>query len=101
MSDVMQQVGALIVYAPFIMALCLGLVEAAKRAGAKGQVSLYISLALGAAFGVFAYLAEYRLPVSFAGWFAVIAFGVLCGLAASGIYDFARGKVTRQEPPVQ
>lgn len=101
MYTVLQQVGGLMMYVPFVMGLCLGLVEAAKRAGVRGQASLAVSMGVGAFFGMLSYLAEFGVPAGFAGWFAALAFGVLIGLATSGIYDFATGRLADQKEPVE
>ena len=97
MSQVMLQVGKLLEYAPFIMVLCFGIAEALKRFGVKGKASFGASLVVGAAFGILAYLAEFGQPADFAGWFAALAFGILLGLATSGIYDFATGRINTTE----
>ena len=56
------------------------------------------SLVLGLAFGMAYKIAESGLPVSFAGWFAVIVFGLALGLVASGFYDFANKRMPRVGP---
>jgi hypothetical protein len=64
----------------------LGLVEFVKGFGITGNAVKVVSLAIGLLLGV-GYQLSVAMPVGFAGWFAVIVFGLALGLVASGIYD--------------
>lgn len=76
---------------PTIIAVILGLVEFAKRLGASGNVSLAISVIIGAALGVGHTVSVQGAPVDFAGWFQVSVVGGLAyGLTASGLYDVGK-----------
>ena len=79
-----------------LAAIIFGLVEFSKSLGLKGKALTVVSLLLGTAFGVAFKIAESGLPTGFAGWFAVIIFGLFLGLVASGFYDFA----DKRFPPI-
>jgi len=74
-----------------IMLLVLGVVEAAKRLGVKGNGSFILALVLGFAFGVLSYLAENAvIPEAVMIWVSAGVFGAAFGLAATGLYDFSK-----------
>lgn len=74
-----------------IMALVVGLVEAAKKLGITGPYSTALALALGTAFGVAFYVHQAGgWPADFAGWFEAIVTGLAVGLASTGLYDVGR-----------
>ena len=80
-----------------LSAVVFGLVEFIKSFGLRGHWLTITSMLLGLAFGVSYQIANAGLPVSFAGWFAVAVFGIMLGLVASGLYDFA-DKHTKKLP---
>ncbi len=72
-----------------LMVVIFGLVEFSKTLGLSGRWLTALSLLLGLAFGMLYQFFLYGLPVTFAGWFEVVIFGLAMGLMASGFYDFA------------
>ena len=80
-----------------LSAVVFGLVEFIKSFGLRGHWLTIASMLLGLAFGVSYQIANAGIPVSFAGWFAVAVFGIMLGLVASGLYDFA-DKHTKKLP---
>jgi len=56
---------------------------------AQGKQKMVISMVVGLVFGV-AYQISLALPGSFAGWFAVVVYGLGLGLLASGSWDAGR-----------
>jgi hypothetical protein len=72
-----------------VLALIAGLVEFAKRLGVTGNGSLVLSMILGVAFGL-VYQLSLAIPITTAGWFAAVVYGLLTGLAASGLYDLGK-----------
>jgi hypothetical protein len=79
-----------IAFDPTVIAVILGLVEFLKQVGVQGQASLVASLVLGLALGAGQRLSEIGTPADFAGWFGLVIVGLAYGLAASGLFDFAK-----------
>lgn len=71
-----------------VLAMIAGIVEAAKKIGVKGNACLALSMGLGMVFGVALQLAEMYPAIS--PWVQVAVYGVLLGLAASGLYDLVK-----------
>jgi hypothetical protein len=71
-----------------ILAIIAGLVEFAKKLGVTGNGSLIMSLVLGVVFGIIFQLMELFPVIS--PWVQVVFFGLLFGLAASGLYDLGK-----------
>lgn len=69
-----------------LMLIVLGLVQFIKGFGVSGNGVKSLSLAVGLVLGV-GYQFSIAAPVDFAGWFAVVVFGLGLGLVASGLYD--------------
>lgn len=78
-----------------LLPLIFGLVEFAKKLGLSGKVLTGVSAGIGVVFGVAAQLAT-MYPV-LQPWFAVVAMGLLTGMAASGIYDFVAARAPRAQ----
>ena len=70
-----------------LIAVIFGLVEFFKTCGLKGRILTFVSLLLGLILGI-AYKLSLAMPVDYAGWLAVVIFGLALGLTTSGIYDF-------------
>lgn len=83
----MQDFSTLLIGGIPLIAVIFGLIEFLKVFGLKGRLLTIFSLLLGLLLGV-AYKLTLGLPVDFAGWIAVIVFGLAIGLTTSGIYDF-------------
>jgi len=71
-----------------LVAVVFGLVEFIKSFGLKGHWLTGVSILLGLAFGIAYQIANAGVPMSFAGWFSMVVFGLIIGLVASGFYDF-------------
>lgn len=71
-----------------VIVMVIGLVELAKKLGVDGNKSLTLSMVIGVAFGVAYQLAE-MYPAVYP-WFGMVVFGLLTGLAASGLYDVGK-----------
>lgn len=71
-----------------LIVLILGLVEFVKKFKVSGNALIVISMVVGTFMGVL-YKAslEYTLINRYFEW---AVFGLACGLAASGLYDFAQ-----------
>ena len=74
-----------------LIPIIVGLVEYAKKLGSDGPVNLILSMAFGILFGAGYQLAAFGVPDSGARWFILVVAALVPGLAASGVYDFARG----------
>ena len=73
-----------------ILALVLGLVEFGKKFGLAGNAVLGLALGLGAILGTAYQVAVTGAPAGFAGWFGYVTFGLIFGLAASGLWDVGK-----------
>lgn len=73
-----------------ILVLVLALVEFGKKFHLVGNAVLALSMALGIVLGVAYQIVETGVPVDFAGWFGYVVFGLIFGLAASGLWDFSK-----------
>jgi len=83
----MQDFSSLLIGGIPLIAVIFGLIEFMKIFGLKAHWLTIASLLLGLVFGVL-YKLTLGLPVDYAGWMAVIFFGLAIGLTTSGIYDF-------------
>lgn len=70
---------------PLILVV-IGAVEFFKQLGARGRLLTILSMVVGLVFGIL-YQLSIEMPVSFAGWFGAVVYGVALGLAACKIYD--------------
>ena len=70
-----------------LMPLIFGIVEFIKARGVSGSVLTYISAVLGIAGGV-AYQLSVGIPTNFYEWLYLGTFGLVVGLATSGVYKF-------------
>ena len=73
-----------------LMVIVFGLVEFAKKLGLEGKALTALSMVLGILAGA-AYQWMQMNPEA-APWLKVIVFGLVVGLTASGIYDFANAR---------
>ncbi len=81
---------------PLILVV-FALVDMVKSFGLKGHWLTVTSLLIGLALGICFKIADSGLPVDFAGWFAVIIFGLALGLVASGFYKFVDSRVPKAQ----
>ncbi len=73
-----------------LIVIILGLVEFAKKLGLSGNILTVASMLIGIALGVLFKLAAMYPAIN--PWFEVAVFGLACGLAACGIYDFVKAR---------
>ena len=71
-----------------LLVVIFGLVEFAKRLRVTGDALTMLSAGLGILFGVLYQLAQ--LYPALVPWLGILIYGLAMGLAASGIYDFAK-----------
>lgn len=79
-----------------LLPLIFGVVEFIKAQGVTGKPLTYISAGLGVLGGVLYQFASAGLPVDFLGWLFVVTFGLVVGLATSGIYDAVNARFPKQ-----
>lgn len=73
-----------------LLAFVIGIVQFVKGFGLEGKVVRVVSAVTGLLFGFGFKLSQGPMPSDFAGWFAVLVFGLALGLTASGLYDAAK-----------
>jgi hypothetical protein len=81
-----------------LMIVIFGLIEFSKSLGLSGKKLTVFSLVLGLAFGMTYQIATAGLPFGFAGWFALVIYGLALGLVTSGFYDFADSRLPKIGP---
>ena len=81
-----------------LMIVIFGLVEFSKSLGLTGKWLTVFSLILGFLFGFAYQLATAGSPAGFAGWFAIVIFGLALGLVTSGFYDFVNSRIPAIPP---
>lgn len=72
-----------------LLFVVLGLVQWVKSFGVQGNALRGVAMAVGLLLGAGYQLAVVGFPADFAGWFAVVVFGLGLGVVASGVYDAA------------
>lgn len=77
-----------------VLFIVLGLVQVWGRLGAAGKVQLLSSLATGLLVGGSFQIAALGTPALFSDWFAVVMYGLLMGLVASGVYEVGKKLAT-------
>lgn len=78
-----------------LLPLVLGLVTYLGNLGVKGRAQLISSLISGLVLGSLTLYFQ-SPPQDATGWFVVILFGLVVGLAASGVYDTGKKLVARK-----
>jgi hypothetical protein len=73
-----------------LLIIVFGLVEFIKKLGVSGNALTVISMLIGVFLGICYQVSQ--LNTTFGLWFGIVAFGILIGLAASGIYSFANAR---------
>lgn len=89
---------ALVVGSIPLVVVIFGLVEFSKSLGLAGKKLTVFSLVLGLVFGIAYQISMAGIPAGFAGWFAVVVFGLALGLVTSGFYDFANNRLPAIPP---
>lgn len=77
-----------------LLPIVLGLVTYLGNLGVKGKAQLISSLLSGLILGGFTLYFQ-APPKGGADWFAIVLFGLIVGLAASGVYDTGKALVVR------
>jgi hypothetical protein len=75
--------------APFVLPLVMALVTYWGKLGVAGTWQFVSSLATGLVLGGAVWYFSYP-PLSGAGWFSLVLFGLIMGLAASGVYEVGK-----------
>lgn len=76
-----------------LLLVVIGLVEWVKKVNVPSNALPFVSMGIGLVLGSGYQIAENGVPADFAGWFAVIIFGLAIGLVASGLFDAAKNIV--------
>ena len=77
---------ALVNGAPIVVIL-IALITWACSLGIKGKTQLITGFVLGFVAGAGYLLSELGQPADFGGWFYLILYGLVIGLAPSGVYE--------------
>lgn len=72
-----------------LLFVVLGLVQWFKSYNLAGNALRGVSMGIGLLLGAGYQIAVVGLPADFAGWFAVVIYGLGLGVIASGVYDAA------------
>ena len=79
-----------------VIVLVVGIVEAAKKFGLKGRACQALAVTLGALLiGMSQAIQGGMVPVGILPWINIVVVGLGGGLAASGLYDVAKGKIKK------
>ncbi len=72
-----------------LLMMIAGLVQMGKKLGLQGTGNMFLSMGLGVGFGVLFQVME-MAPGVFTTWARVGIYGIVFGLAASGLYDVGK-----------
>ena len=89
MFDLQSYFSATVAGIPLLFVV-LGLVQWFKAYVEDDEIIRGISMGIGLILGAGYMIASLGLPADFAGWFAVVVFGLGLGVVASGIYDVGK-----------
>jgi len=82
--------GAFLIGGISVIALVLGIVEAAKRWGLAGKWCQVLALVLGTMFVALSQAIQVGIvPAAWVPWIEVVVIGLGGGLAATGVFDLA------------
>lgn len=76
-----------------LLFVVIGLVQFVKKLGLVGNALIWASMAIGLLLGAGFQFATVGFPTDFAGWFAVIVYGLGLGIVSSGVYDAASSAI--------
>jgi len=82
-----------------LVGLVMALTTIAGMFGLAGKGQLAFALGLGILLGAGAQIAEIGTPIDFAGWFALLIYGLVVGASAVGVYE--TGKKLLKKPTLQ
>ena len=89
MFDLQAYFSATVAGIPLLFVV-LGLVQWCKGYIKNDMAIRGVSMAIGLLLGAGYMIADLGMPAAFAGWFAVVVFGLGLGVVASGIYDVGK-----------
>jgi hypothetical protein len=79
-----------------LIPVIMGLVEFAKKFGAKDLVCDGLSMGLGIVFGFLYHLSTTGMPTGLAGWFGTVLYGLGLGLTTSGLWKVVANALHRR-----
>ena len=82
-----------------LLFVVLGLVQWVKSFNVQGNALRGVAMGIGLILGAGYQLAVVGFPANFAGWFAVVVFGLGLGVVASGVYDAGTAIVQKALAP--
>jgi hypothetical protein len=95
MFDLVEFIQAATVNTAVLLPIVMALVTLYGKFGIQGKAQLALSLLTGFVLGVVVMIADTGLPASFAGWVALVLYGLIPGLVASGVYETGKGIAAR------
>ena len=95
MFNLVEFIQAATVNTAVLLPIVMALVTLYGKFGIQGKAQLALSLLTGFVLGVIVMLADVGVPADFAGWVALVLYGLIPGLVASGVYDTAKGVAER------
>lgn len=95
MFDLKEFIQAAAVNTTILLPIIMALVTLYGRFGIQGRAQLALSLLTGFVLGVVVMIADLGVPVDFAGWVALVLYGLIPGLVASGVYETGKGIAAR------
>ena len=93
--DLVHLLDAAVKNAAILVPTVIALTTLYGRFGLSGKWQLLGSVATGFLLGVGAQVSAVGTPVDFAGWFALLLFGLIPGLVASGLYETGKQVVSK------
>ena len=70
-----------------LLPVVMALVTLYGKFGATGRLQLALSLVTGFILGVAVMIADMGLPTNYTGWVALVIYGLIPGLTATGVYE--------------
>jgi len=95
MFDVSTFIQAALTNTVILLPVIMALVTLYGKFGASGKLQLALSLVTGFVLGMAIMAADLGLPTNYAGWVALVIYGLIPGLVASGVYETGKGIATR------
>jgi len=82
-----------------LVGLVMALTTIAGMFGLAGKTQLGFALTLGILLGGGAQIAEIGVPIDFAGWFALLIYGLVVGASAVGVYETGKKLLKKPDLP--
>jgi len=70
-----------------LLPVVMALVTLYGKFGIQGRLQLALSLVTGFVLGVAVMIADVGLPTNYTGWVALVIYGLIPGLTATGVYE--------------